>query len=535
MSRRLCFLLVFLLISGCHSPEYMSRKPGDQLLVLNMFSEPPTLDPGKASDATSVMILHMLFEGLTRIEDSGTPEPAIAESIDISEDGRTYTFHLRDSMWSDGAHVTAHDFEFAWKRVLSPTFPSDFAYQLYVIKNGQAAKEGKIPLEEVGVRAEDAQTLIVELEQPTPYFLETLVLPCYLPVPQHIVVSDPSWAFEAGPQYVSNGPFTLDRWTHHSEIKVLRNPLYWDAKEVRLNAIVLLMVEDVNTELNLFEDGAIDWAGKPVSMGLPTDALTALKRSGRLEESSMAATYFYLINTTKPPFNNSKLRRALAYAIDRQVIIDNIVQGGEEVATGLVPPSISGRKEVYVEDHNVKEAKRLFKEALSELGMRRNELPSISLIYNTSEGHHKIAQAVQQQWYDVLGVRVELQNLEWKVYLDKVQHKNYDIARMSWIASFNDPITFLDMFKHEDDSINMTGWYHPSYTRLLEQSIRNSDPVARLQQLADAEKLLMQEMPVIPIYHLTNSYMHNPKLKGVYLSPIGYIDFKRAYFEEDSE
>ncbi len=522
-------LLTILCLLGCQardlSPEQRMK---EQHLVLNIFTEPPSLDPGKTTDASSITILIMLYEPLMRRSPQDVPEPGVAKSYEVSEDGKTYTFHLRESKWSNGDPVTAHDFEYAWKRVLNSKFPGDLAYELYVLVGAQEAKEGKTSMDNVGVKAMDDLTLVVNLVNPTPYFLELLQIPCFLPLHRASVVDNPDWAMEAGPNYIGNGPFKMESWTHHNELIVVKNPLYWDASAVKLAKIELLMVEDSNTELALFEDKAIDWAGKPVSMGLPTDSMPALLAEGKVEFHPVAGTYYYFLNTLKPPFTNVNIRRAFAYALDRKSIATNIGQSGEEPATCIVPPPLTLQDQECFEDDNVEEARRLFKLGLKELGMTKQQLPPIYLSYNTGEGHHKIAQAVQQQWNNAFGISVTLKNLEWKVYLDKMERGDFTIGRMSWLASYNDAYTFLDMFKHSNGYIR---WSDPEYNELLNQALKETDSSKRRDLLKEAERILIDQMPAIPVYFLTNSFMKNPRLQGAYISPIGEVDFKRAYFE----
>lgn len=525
------FLLCGLLV-GCKKSELTPQERWkNQILTLNIFSEPPTLDPGQSTDSPSGTVLNMLFEPLMRRGPNNLPQPATAESVTVSEDGKTYTFHLRESYWSNGDPVTAHDFIYAWKRVLKPSFPSNFAYQLYVIKGAENAKEGKGSLDDVGLHAPDDHTLVVELENPTPYFNELLQISCFLPIHQATDEGNPKWPLEASMNYVSNGPFRLTSWTHNNELVLERNPNYWDRSAVKLNKIILLMIEDSNTELGLFEDKVIDWTGKPVSMGIPTDAIPNLTASGRLEFRPMAAVYYYQFNVTKFPMQSANIRRAFAYAIDRQAIVSNITKGGERPATCMVPPPLSLQKEKCFRDHNIAEAQRLFNMGLKELGTTKEKLPPIIISYNSGEGHHKLAQTIQQQWKATFGIDVTLENLEWKVYLDKLQQGDFMIGRMTYIADYNDPYTFLNPFKYKDGRLNHTCWFDDNYNALLEEAAKSSDNQHRLALLKTAELKLIHQMPAIPVYFLTNSFMRNPFLKGVYLSPIGEADFKTAYFD----
>jgi oligopeptide transport system substrate-binding protein len=521
------FLIGFVLTSCTQSPQ----KSSQQTLRLNLGTEPPSLDPRQAIDLTSGIVLKMLYDGLTRMATNGKTKPSVAKTITVSEDLKTYTFKLRDSLWSNGDPVTAHDFSYAWKWILDPKNDARYAYQLYVIKNAKAAKEGKISLDDVGIHVIDDSTLIVELEYPTPYFLELTSMMMYYPVNKKSAVKGAANDGKPADQYISNGPFQLISWRHNNELTLEKNKLYWDASSVRLDEIRLFVINDATTELHLFESGELDWAGTPLSVGLPNDAILSLKESGNLHIKPEAATYFYEFNTEKFPLNNKKLRKALAYAINRKAIVENITQANQIPATSFLPPLLALQGTPYFPDADIQTAQKLLKEALSELGLTLEDLPKITISYNTSENHHKIAQAVQQQINQALGIKIELNNLEWKVYLDALSGHNFDIGRLSWIADFNDPITFLQIFKYKSNSTNSTGWENPEYIALLDESSREPNRKKRLALLQKAETILMDEMPIIPIYFIMNSYLKNPKLQNVYLSGLGDIDFKWAYFE----
>lgn len=529
MKQLLFVISACLLLTSCAGNSQDRSNEASQTLRLNMYTEPPSLDPARASDTTSGAILEMVFDGLYRIGPGEKPQPAVAESVAVSDDGKTYTFTLRPSHWVNGDAVTAQDFAFAWKRLLDPKFPGDMAYNLYILKNGKAVKEGKLPLDELGVKTPDDQTLVVELEHPSPYFLEMVSGYPFFPVHQQTIESNPNWAYEAGPAYITNGPFMLELWKHHNEITVVKNPTYWDHDSVKLNKINISLIEDANTELSLFEKGALDWTGNPVSIGIPTDALPMLAQSGQLQHRPYAAVYLYQYNTSRGPLQNANFRKALAYAVNRQAIVDNILQGGEKPATGFVSPPMQ-LKDSFFKDHDVKEAQRLFQLALEELHMTRDQLPTLRLSYNSSEGHHKIAQAIQQQWNEVLGIKVALENAEWKVHLDNIGQGNFDIARVGWHAGFNDAVNYLELFKYPKGMLNHTGWYNEKYSALLQEADYTLDPEKRRDLLLQAETILMDEMPVLPMHYHTAKYLINPRLHDVYFSPTGEVDFKRAYF-----
>jgi oligopeptide transport system substrate-binding protein len=308
----------------------------------------------------------------------------------------------------------------------------------------------------------------------------------------------------------------------------VKNDNYWDKDKVKLDRIEFAMVEDENTELSMFDNGELDWAGSPTS-DLPTDAIPALKEQGKMTTKPIAGTYWYKFNTEKPPFNNVKIRKAFAYSIDRQGLIDNILQRGQLPATGAVPPSMVLNPNGYFKDKDLDTAKKMLDEGMKELGITK--LPAITLSYNTSEGHKKIAEAIQDQWKKNLGVDVKLENKEWKVYLEDLHEGNFQIGRMGWLGDFNDPINFLELYKDKMGGNNDTRWENPKYKELLNQSALESDLDKRKKILADAEQVLMDDMPIMPIYFYTQSWVQNPSVKGVQITGLGDVDWKGAYIE----
>ncbi|MFS1513293.1 peptide ABC transporter substrate-binding protein [Chengkuizengella sp. SCS-71B] len=500
----------------------------EKVFRASFASEPPSLDPGQATDTTSSTVLRGVFEGLTRITPDGAAL-AGAENVEISDDYLTYTFTLRDHSWTNGDPVTAHDYEYAWKRVLDPAFAADYAYQLYYIKNAEAANTGKGSMEDVGVKALDDKTLEVTLENPTPYIMDLFAFTTYKPVNKKVVEANETWANDAGDLYVSNGPFKLDIWEHGNEIQLVKNDDYWDADTVQLDRIIYAVVEDEGTVLALYEDGELDWAGSPFS-SLPTDSLPILKEQGLLTTQIRTGTYMYKFNVEKEPFNNKKIRQAFSYAIDRQSIIDHVAQGEQIPAMGLVPPNMELVKEPYFQDNNVERAKELFDEGLKELGYASaDDLPPLVISHNTSEGHQKIAQAVQEQWRQVFGIELTLENAEWGVYLDQIDEGDFQIARYGWIGDFNDPINFLEIFK-EIGGNNNTRWHNEEYARLLDLTYSEGDIPTRTQLLKDAEVIFMDEMPIAPVFYYTYNYVFNPEIKGIFLDSLGNTDLKWAHY-----
>lgn len=533
----LCVLIISsLFLTSCTKQGTTPPRGTSGKISYNIGAEPQYLDPGKATGIPEFTVILNLFDGLVRYDLKGEIKPSVAERWDISDDMLTYTFYLRkDTKWSNGEPVTAHDFEYSWKRALSPALASEYAYQLWYLKNGEAYNSGKITdPEEVGVKATDDYTLKVELESPTPYFLSLLTFTTYLPVCKNVVEKNPDWA-KSTTDYVSNGPFKMKEWVHKDKIIVEKNPNYWDANVVKLGEITFTMVESGTTELAMFESGQLDFATNP-----PPVEFDRLKKEGKLTIEPYIGTYYYLFNTTKAPFNDKKVRKALTFAIDRKSIVENITKGEQKIALAYVPYGIqdaTSDKDFRVvggdffTDNNVEEAKAL----LSDAGYPNGKgFPKFQLLYNTSEVHKSIAEAIQQMWKENLGIDCELVNQEWKVYLDNRSKLQYDIARAGWIGDYPDPTTFLDMFVGNSGN-NDTGWNNPQYNDLIAKAKNEKDNWLRMTLLHQAEEVLMDELPILPIYFYTRPLMIKPWLKDYISSLLGYTDFKWAYVEGNKQ
>lgn len=531
-------LVVSMFLAACGGGGDNADGGGDggkdvpQELKVNINTEPPSLNPGLAQDSTSGTVLRNIMEGLTRIGQKDEPEAAMAESWEISDDLKTYTFKIRDAQWSNGDPVTAQDFEYAWKWALDPNNQSTYSYQLYYIEGAEAANTGKGSMDDVGVKAIDDKTLEVKLVNPTPYFLELTAFYTYLPVNSKIAQENKDWATDAGDDYTTNGPFHMTEWSHSDKIILEKSDTYWDKDTVKLDSIEMVMINDPNTELSMFDNGELDWAGAPTG-ALPTDAMQALKDNGTLVTQAIAGVYNYKFNTTVEPLNNENIRKALSHALNREELIANITQGEQLPAMGIVPPTMFPENEKgHFPDNDVEAAKEFLEKGLEELGYEdASELPAIALSYNTSEAHQKIAQAVQDMWSQNLGIEVTLDNAEWNVYLDKLDNMDFQVARLGWLGDFNDAMNFLEMYKDADGGNNQTGWEDPEFQKLLEQSQTETDPDARLQLLKDAEAIFMDAMPVAPIYFYTNNWVQDENLKEVFVSGLGDVQYKWAYFE----
>ncbi|KAA9007614.1 peptide ABC transporter substrate-binding protein [Paenibacillus spiritus] len=523
--------------SGAASDEKLAS---DQTLKINLSSEPPTFDPALAQDSTANTVLKTMYEGLTRMNDeTGQAEPGIAEKWDVSSDGLVYTFHLRDAKWSNGDPVVAGDFVRAWKRVLNPAAadPAPYAYQLYYLKNAQEYYEKKVTdFNQVGVKAVDDKTLEVTLKAPTPYFLGLLSFYTYYPVHKSVEGNE-KWATNKDTMIV-NGPFTLSNWVTGQSLAVTKNDNYWDKDSIKLNKIEFSLVNSAATELQAYESGQLDRAGGP-NGEIPTEQLPIVEKKypEEFNRKGIASVYYYEFNVKEKPFNNAKIRKALAMAIDRQTLIDKVTLGGQLPAYGYVPPGIAGADGEYrtaVKDdffkEDVEQAKALLAEGLKEEGL--TSLPAFTLSYNTSEGHKKIALAIGDMWKKNLGVEVKLENQEWAVFIENRQHLQYQVARAGWTADYNDPMTFLDMWVTGGGN-NDTGYANPAYDKLIQEAKSTSDLAVRQEKFAEAEKMIIQDdMILIPLYYYTNNSLTKPYVKGATLDFSGALDLTRAYLLE---
>lgn len=523
-------LALSFVLSACGKDS--DSKSDTKELNLVIPSEPPSLHPGLATDTTSGAILMNVFEGLTTLKDNEVVNAA-AEDVKISDDQLTYTFTLRDAKWSNGDPVTAADFEYAWKWALNPENASEYASILYPIKGAQAYNEGKGKVEDVGVKALDDKTLEVTLEAPTPYFLELTAFKTYYPVNKKVAEKNSKWYTNADENYVTNGPFVLEEWSHQSKITLKKNETYWDAKNVSLEKVNITMVESEKTAGTMFDKGEIDFLGAPYQT-VPLDSIDKYKKDKILNIEDNAAIYWFKFNTTDKYLQNKNIRKALTLAIDRQTLIDNVTKGEQKPALGMVPSAVKGfeKDRGYFKDNDVEEAKKALEQGMKELGIKDPSEIEINISINTSEAHEKIAQHVQENWRKNLGIEAKIDNSEWQVYLEKLNTMDYQIGRMGWAADYNDAYTFLEMYNSKENGNNETGWENAKYTDLLKQSTLETDPEKRIDLLKQAEAIAMEEFPVAPVYYYTSLYASKDYVKNMKPDFLGNIYLKYVEIEK---
>jgi oligopeptide transport system substrate-binding protein len=524
---RILLLLVMSTFCGCLSQK-MPLHPGE--LRLNAFNEPPTLDPRLASDITSQNLLFSLFEGLTTYNQEGEVIYGMADQIDVSEDQCLYTITLKETYWSNGERVTSNDFIETWREMLQPDFPAPLAYHLYILMNAKAIKEGKIDPQKLGVYSIDDQKFALKLTHPFPSFLQTLAMPCLFPVHRKTIEYNPDWAKEASLDYVTNGPFLLTHWEHHNEIVMEKNSYYHGSNTVQLDRIHYAMVTDQVTEELLFENNELDMIGSPYSK-LVVESLPRYEEQGDLQYVPTKALYLYKINTTHYPLSNLNIRKAFSYAIKRDVIATHIL-GGQDVPARTIIPSLPGRKAKEWFHESQDKALLYFEKGLEELGITREEFPVLNVYYNDSQDHKIIAQYLKGEWEAVFGIKIQLEVRDWMHHLSQLQSMDYDIGRQAWIGENYDPASYLEPYRLAFDNgspgMNETGWEHPRYSTLLNMLDYETQEQRRNKLINQAEKLLMQEMPVIPLFFICYEYAKKEHLEGEFLSPLGFLDLKNA-------
>lgn len=502
--------------------------PTDNVLRFNLGAEPETYDPTLAVGQPDGRVDRILFEGLTR-EDPQTlaPLPGCAVRWEISADGLTYTFHLRPGLvWSDGTRLTAEDFRWSWMRVLTPANAARYAGNLYVIRGAEGFNRGTAPAESVGLAAPDDSTFVVQLENPTAYFLYLVQFYTFLPVPRGVIEK---WGDRwTRPEHiVSNGPFTLADWRQNAYFRFAKNKRFWNAREVKLDGLMAYTVEDLNTSVNLYKAGVFDWCP---SGYLPSQFIPYLREYADFSHGNYQGTYFYSMCVKQKPLDNVWVRRALNAAVDRDAIANDLLKKSREPWGNLVPSGYPG----YAKPAGLKFDAAYARECLAKAGYPGGKsFPKISILFNTSEDHRKIAEAIQQMWKNTLGIDVELSNQEWGSYLQATTNLQYQVARRSWIGDYLDPTTFLQLGLTGDGN-NRTGWSDPHFDALLRSASKELDAAQRMRTLAAAESLLLADGPFIPIYHYSTNELVKPYVKGIYrtaldVHPLNYVSIDRNW------
>ena len=555
--------LVFGVLAGCgngnegstnstapqNSETANNESSGAFEISMSIASEPQTIDPALNSAVDGAIMINHMFEGLMRWEDSGSETAGSdgtcndaklgygqAESYDkvVNEDGTvTYTFHLRDGIkWSDGKDVTAQDFVYSWQRLVTPATAADYSYMIDSVVNANAIMNGEMEPSELGVSAPDDKTFVVTITSDLPYFTEICAFPATFPVREDIV-SNAQWTYDPA-TYVSNGAYKMTSRVTNSEIVMEPNEYYYNVDTLGPQKITFKLMEDNNAMLNGFKTGELDFIES-----MPTDEIAGLMASGDLKIVDYIGTYYVCYQTQKAPFDDPKVRKAFTLAIDRTYIVNEITQTGQVEAGGFVPAGVYDAAGATGDDFrtvggdyykptdadyeaNCEEARQL----LAEAGYPNGEgFPVVEYLYNTDDSHKAVAEALQNMWQTQLGVTVTLNNQEWATFLQTRKDGDYSIARNGWIADYNDPMSFLDMWLTGGGN-NDAQYSNPDYDAKIQEAKATSDVATRMQLMHEAEDILLeQDWVVNPLYFYTQSYMLADGIEGMYYCPLGYFFF----------
>jgi oligopeptide transport system substrate-binding protein len=524
-------ICLLILVTGCARERPVEKATREGLLLVGNGPEPQALDPHVTTGLPELALQMALYEGLVSPHpESLEPMPAVAESWTRSDDGRTYRFLIRENAtWSDGMPVRAEDFVAAWERALNPTQGTPYAHMLYVLEGAEAYNRSKTSrFKDVGVTAISSRELEVRLPQPVPYFLSLLMHPVWYPIPSHIGLTKSAsdrigqWATLEG--FVGNGPFTLKEWLPAQYIEVEKNPLYWDSATVALSGIRFYSIDEPGAEERAFMSGQLH-----VTDALPPTRVLAYKRdnSELLRIDPILGTYYILPNVREGVLSDPRIRKALSLSINRKAIVDNLLGAGQLPATGFVPPNMPGYEAVEGDDFDPEAARNL----LAQAGYPGGEgFPVIEYLLNSSESHRKIAEALQGMWRDELGIEVQLVNQEWRTYLQRRASADFQLARSSWMGDYPEPSTFLDLWT-ADSGNNWAGWVNAGYDALLDSAREASDPARRMALYQDAERVLLREQAIIPLYHYVTVYLKDPALKGWTSNILDWHPVKYLHFE----
>ena len=520
------------LFSGCERVVPVEQANRAQILLVGNGAEPASLDPHIATGVPERSIIFALLEGLMRPHpETLAPMPGMAARYELTDDQKTYRFYLReDALWSNEDPVTAHDFVFAYQRILSPRLGAQYASLLYCMENAEAYHAGEIDdFARVGVKAISASVLEITLNAPTPFFLSLIMHYTWFPVHAETILAhggmtnlNNRWTRPGN--FVGNGPFILKSWQVKEVVTVEKNPDYYAATTVRLKGIHFYAVSNLNTEERMFRAGQLH-----ITHALPTHKFPTYRRnqSPALRVEPALGTYYYLFNTQRSPLNDPRVRQALNLAIDRSSIIENVLKGNRSPAYTFTPPGTGGYtcSTAIIED--IQSARKLLAEAGYPDGQG---FPEQTLLYNSSEDHRILAEAIQGMWKAHLNIAVSLMNQEWKVYLETRKSRDFDIVRAGWLGDYNDPSTFLELFTSQSGN-NVSGWSNPEYDALIASASRTIDRELRFNQFQQAEALLLKEMPLMPIYFYNTTSLVHPAVRGWHGNLLDWHPYQSVYLD----
>lgn len=548
MKKVLIFALIFcmvLTLAACGGGGAAEEEGTN--LNLCFASEPQTIDPALNSAVDGAVMIQHMFEGLIKWVDDGNGNavlaPGMATDWTKSEDGLVWTFNLREgALWSDGEPVKASDFVYAWQRLVTPETAADYNYMIDMVVNANEIMAGEADPSTLGVKAIDDNTLEVTLVAACPYFEEIVAFPAAYPVRQDIIEANgDQWTFTPE-TYIGNGPFKMTEWVHTSYIMMVPSETYYDVEALGPESIKFSLMDDNNAMLAAYNSGELDFMETPPVAEIPT-----LLESGELKIANYIGTYYVCFQTQRAPFDNPKVREAFSLVIDRNYITSQVSGAGEMPAGGFVPQGINdadgpsgdsfrtvGGDYYSVDPAEYKANTDKARALLAEAGYPNGEgFPIVEYLYNTADNHKAIGEALQNMWQTELGVTVTLANQDWNVFLETRKNGDYSIARNGWIADYNDPISFLDMWMTGGGN-NDAQYSNAEYDKLMQAVKASSDQAERMALMHQAEDLIIgEDNALAPIYFYTQPYMLQESVKGMYYTPLGYFFF--GYATKDAE
>lgn len=517
---------LILMLSACGKPSNASNNGTENhqnIFRVNLGTEPPDLDPAKTDDLTSFSVILPLLKGLTQFDQAMHAQPAIAQSWEISPDGKHYVFHLRpNARWSDGKPVTAQDFIYAWQRALDPKTGAPYAFFLFELKNGKAYYDGQIKnFNQVGVHALNAHTLTVDLERATPIFLDLAASPIMLPLRQDLVEKYGDKFTEAG-HLVSNGAYKMTRWDHEQKIVLVPNPYFYEkdaAKRPQVKALEMYMVNDANTSVVMYENGELDFIETTTS--IPSFDVRRLRKSPDCHTGILHRINYFGFNTTKPPFDNPKVRQAFAYALDRNYYPE-LMQSGQKPITSWITPGLAGYNPNIGLKYDPEKARKL----LAEAGYPNGKgFPTVRISFQTLYDIQKEAEIAQYLWKKNLNVDVRLDNMEWKVLLSKLDEDPPQIFRLGWFVDYPDADSFMNVFL-SDSGNNHTRWKSAEYDTLVQKAVITLNPAERQKLYDQAQRLILEKTTaIIPIYVAEKTYLVKPYVHGLEINPLNLPNY----------
>ncbi|CAM3849683.1 peptide ABC transporter substrate-binding protein [Bacillus paramycoides] len=526
-------LVTSLFLTACTNKANKSDTEAQkQVLNLTVSEEIPSLDTAKTMDGTSAHVMQNIFEGLYVLDDQDNPIPAVAKSFERSEDGKKYIFDLRkDAKWSNGDPVTANDFMFAWRRAVSHETASQYAYMLFYIKNAKEIHKGAIPPNELGVKVVDDYTLEVELEQPTPYFLQLLALPIYLP--QH-----ESFLKEQGQNYglepsnlIYNGPFVLEKWKHEQEFQLKKNNTYWDKKKVKLDEINFQIVKDTMTAVNLYEASNLD------RVAINSQFVDKYKGKKELHMSSDPGIAMLRFNEKNKALANKKVRQSISLALNKEDFVAHFINNGAKSANGLVPEGHKNeetgkdfRKENGdISPYDLPRAKSIWEEAKKELGVEQITMEFLTFEQDNAKRMAEYLKGDLEKNLQGLTIQIKQQPFKQKLQLE--QTGEYDISMVIWGPDYKDPISYLEPFTTSNPN-NKMSYSNPHYDELIKKAENDFvlDQTKRWEALREAERIVLEDAAIAPLYHIGSAYVQKDYVKGIDKHQFGGVyTYKNAY------